>query len=305
MGAFLFRRSLHSLFAMAALIVLVFFMARLTGSPADLFLPIDATLEARAEFAARHGLDRPVLEQFGSFLAGLAQFDLGQSIRKARPALEVVLEAMPVTLALAAVTMTLAITGAILVGSFAAWHPGGVFDRIASMGSLIGASTPDFWLAISAILLFAVTLGWLPTSGMGGPATWVLPIAVLVVRPFGILVQVVRNSMLGALAAPYVKTARAKGIRERPIIFVHALRNAMLPVITVAGDQAAGIINGAVIVETIFGWPGVGKLMIDAIIQRDFAVIQAAIFVTAALIFLMNILIDLAYAALDPRVRQA
>jgi peptide/nickel transport system permease protein len=180
-----------------------------------------------------------------------------------------------------------------------------VFDRIASMGSLIGASTPDFWLAISAILLFAVTLGWLPTSGMGGPATWVLPIAVLVVRPFGILVQVVRNSMLGALAAPYVKTARAKGIRERPIIFVHALRNAMLPVITVAGDQAAGIINGAVIVETIFGWPGVGKLMIDAIIQRDFAVIQAAIFVTAALIFLMNILIDLAYAALDPRVRQA
>ena len=123
------------------------------------------------------------------------------------------------------------------------------------------------------------------------------------IRPFGILVQVVRNSMLGALAAPYVKTARAKGIRERPIIFVHALRNAMLPVVTVAGDQAAGIINGAVIVESIFGWPGVGKLMIDAIIQRDFAVIQAAIFVTATLIFLMNILIDLAYAALDPRVR--
>ncbi len=305
MGAFLFRRSLHSLFALAALIVLVFFMARLTGSPADLFLPIDATLEARAEFAARHGLDRPVIEQFGSFLAGLAQLDLGQSIRKARPALDVVLEAMPVTLALAAVTMTLAIVGSILVGSFAAWHPGGVFDRIASMGSLIGASTPDFWLAISAILLFSVTLGWLPTSGMGGPATWIMPIAVLMIRPFGILVQVVRNSMLGALAAPYVKTARAKGIRERPIIFVHALRNAMLPVVTVAGDQAAGIINGAVIVESIFGWPGVGKLMIDAIIQRDFAVIQAAIFVTATLIFLMNILIDLAYAALDPRVRHA
>jgi peptide/nickel transport system permease protein len=304
-GAFLFRRSLHSLFALAALIVIVFFMARLTGSPADLFLPIDATLEARAEFAARHGLDRPVIEQFGSFLAGLAQLDLGQSIRKARPALDVVLEAMPVTLALAAVTMTLAIVGSILVGSFAAWHPGGVFDRIASMGSLIGASTPDFWLAISAILLFSVTLGWLPTSGMGGPATWIMPIAVLMIRPFGILVQVVRNSMLGALAAPYVKTARAKGIRERPIIFVHALRNAMLPVVTVAGDQAAGIINGAVIVESIFGWPGVGKLMIDAIIQRDFAVIQAAIFVTATLIFLMNILIDLAYAALDPRVRHA
>ena len=148
-------------------------------------------------------------------------------------------------------------------------------------------------------------LGWLPTSGMAGPLTWIMPVAVLVVRPFGILVQVVRNTMLGVLAAPYVKTARAKGIRERPIIFVHALRNAMLPVITVAGDQAAGIINGAVIVETIFGWPGVGKLMIDSIIQRDFAIIQASIFVTASLIFVMNILIDLAYAGLDPRVRHA
>jgi peptide/nickel transport system permease protein len=132
-----------------------------------------------------------------------------------------------------------------------------------------------------------------------------MPIGVLVIRPFGILVQVVRNSMLNALSAPYVKTARAKGISERAIIFVHALRNAMLPVITVAGDQAAGIVNGAVIVETIFGWPGVGKLMIDSIIQRDFAIIQASIFVTATIIFVMNILIDLAYAKLDPRVRQS
>jgi peptide/nickel transport system permease protein len=216
-----------------------------------------------------------------------------------------VLDAIPVTLWLAAVTMVLALGGAILVGSLAARHPGGAFDRIASIASLAGASAPDFWIAISAILLFAVTLGWLPTSGMGGPVTWILPVAVLVIRPFGILVQVVRNTMVGVLSAPYVKTARAKGIRERPIIFVHALRNAMLPVITVAGDQAAGIINGAVIVETIFGWPGVGKLMIDAIIQRDFAIIQASIFVTASLIFVLNILIDLAYAVLDPRVRHA
>lgn len=305
MGAFVVRRALHSLFALVGLIVLVFFLARLTGSPADLYLPIDATVEQRQEFDQRYGFDRPIVVQFGVFLVGLAQGDLGHSIRKDRPALEVVLEAIPVTLWLAAVTMVIAIGGAILVGSLAARHPGGAFDRIASTASLAGASAPDFWLAISAILLFAVVLGWLPTSGMGGPSSWIMPVAVLAVRPFGILVQVVRNTMLGALAAPYVKTARAKGIRERPIIFVHALRNAMLPVITVAGDQAAGIINGAVIVETIFGWPGVGKLMIDAIIQRDFAIIQASIFVTASLIFVMNILIDLAYAGLDPRVRHA
>lgn len=304
MGRYLARRALHSLIALVGLIVLVFFMARLTGSPADLYLPIDATLEARAEFNARHGFDRPIVEQFGSFLVGLSEGDLGHSIRKDRPALEVVLEAIPTTLKLAAVTMLLAVGGAIVVGSLAAYRPGGLFDRVASIGSLAGASAPDFWVAISAILLFSVTLGWLPTSGMGGPPYWIMPIGVLVIRPFGILVQVVRNAMLGALSAPYVKTARAKGIGERAIIFVHALRNAMLPVITVAGDQAAGIINGAVIVETIFGWPGVGKLMIDSIIQRDFAIIQASIFVTATLIFIMNIGIDLAYAKLDPRVRQ-
>ncbi len=304
MSAFILRRGFHSLFALVGLIVLVFFLARLTGSPADLYLPIDATVEQRQEFMQRHGFDRPLIVQFGDFLVGLSDGDLGHSIRKDRPALDVVLEAVPVTLWLAAVTMVLAIGSAILVGSLAARHPGGAFDRIASIASLAGASAPDFWVAISAILLFAVTLGWLPTSGMGGPLTWILPIAVLVIRPFGILVQVVRNTMVGVMSAPYVKTARAKGIGERPIIFVHALRNAMLPVITVAGDQAAGIINGAVIVETIFGWPGVGKLMIDAIVQRDFAIIQASIFVTATLIFVLNIAIDLAYTVLDPRVRE-
>jgi peptide/nickel transport system permease protein len=305
MGAFIARRALHSLFALVGLVILVFFMARLTGSPADLYLPIDATLEQRQEFNQRHGFDQPVVAQFSNFLVGLTQGDLGHSIRKDRPALDVVLEAIPTTLWLAAVTMVLALGGAIIVGALAARHPGGAFDRIASTASLAGASAPDFWLAISAILLFAVTLGWLPTSGMGGPATWIMPVAVLVVRPFGILVQVVRNTMVGVLTAPYIKTARAKGIRERPILFVHALRNAMLPVITVAGDQAAGIVNGAVIVESIFGWPGIGKLMIDSIIQRDFAIIQASIFVTATLIFIMNILLDLAYAGLDPRVRTA
>lgn len=305
MGAFIVRRGLHSLFALVGLVVLVFFLARLTGSPADLYLPIDATAEQRQEFDRRHGFDQPLVAQFGDFLAGLASGDLGHSIRKDRPALDVVLEAIPTTLWLAAVTMVIATAGAIAVGALAARNPGGAFDRIAGTASLAGASAPDFWLAISAILLFAVTLGWLPTSGMGGPSTWIMPVAVLVVRPFGILVQVVRNTMVGVLTAPYIKTARAKGIAERPILFVHALRNAMLPVITVAGDQAAGIVNGAVIVESIFGWPGVGKLMIDSIIQRDFAIIQASIVVTASLIFVMNILIDLAYAGLDPRVRTA
>jgi peptide/nickel transport system permease protein len=303
MGSFIARRSAQSLVALVGLVVAVFFLARLTGDPTNLYLPIDASVEARQEFREKYGFDDPMIVQFGRFLARLATGDLGESIRKSRPALELVLEAMPTTLKLAGITMGLALALAIVIGSLAAYRPGGAFDRIASVVSLLGASAPDFWLAISGIILFAITLGWLPTSGMGPPIYWVMPIAVLLVRPFGLLVQVVRGAMIGALSSPYVKTARAKGVGEERVIFVHALRNSMLAVITVASDQAAGLVNGAVIVETVFGFPGVGKLMIDAIIQRDFALIQASIIVTATAIFILNILVDLAYAMLDPRIR--
>jgi peptide/nickel transport system permease protein len=303
MGSFILRRSTQSLISLAGLVVAVFFLARLTGDPTNLYLPIDASLEARDAFRERYGFDDPLIVQFGRFLGDLAAGNLGESIRQSRPALEVVLEAFPTTLKLAGITMGLALVLAIVIGSLAAYHQGGVFDRVASVISLLGASAPDFWLAISGIILFAVTLGWLPTSGMGPPIYWVLPIAVLLVRPFGLLVQVVRGAMIGALSSPYVKTARAKGVGEERVIFVHALRNSMLPVITVASDLAAGLVNGAVIVETVFGFPGVGKLMIDAIIQRDFALIQASIIVTAAAIFILNILVDIAYAMLDPRIR--
>jgi peptide/nickel transport system permease protein len=148
-----------------------------------------------------------------------------------------------------------------------------------------------------------VHLGWVPTSGTGTLWHWILPVSVLFIRPFGLILQVVRGAMITALNSAYVKTARAKGVRNRPIIFVHGLRNALLPVITVIGDQTTGILNGAVVVETIFGFPGVGKLMIDSILQRDFAVVLAAIMVTAVAIFLMNLVIDILYAVLDPRIR--
>ncbi len=285
------------------LIVMVFFLSRLTGDPTQLYLPVDASLEAREKFRELHGLNDPLMVQFGRYVVDLAQLDFGDSIRKARPALDVVLEAFKWTLALALITMALVTVAAIVVGSLAAFRVGGLFDRVATFFSLIGASAPDFWIAIVAIVLFSVNLGWLPTSGTGTIWHWILPISVLFIRPFGLILQVVRGAMITALSSAYVKTARAKGVRPRPVIFVHALRNGMLPVITVIGDQAAGMLNGAVVVETIFGFPGVGKLMIDSILQRDFAVVLAAIMVTAIAIFLMNILIDIAYAVLDPRIR--
>jgi peptide/nickel transport system permease protein len=303
MGAFLAKRAVASAISLVGLIVLVFFLSRLTGDPTALYLPLDASLEAREQFRELHGLNEPLLVQFFHYIGDLVRFDFGMSIRRNAPALQVVLQAFTWTLWLAFITMTLVTVLAIVVGSLAAFKVGGAFDRIATFFSLIGASAPDFWIAIVAIVLFSVHLGWLPTSGTGTPWHWILPVAVLFIRPFGLILQVVRGSMISALSSAYVKTARAKGVRNRPIIFVHALRNAMLPVITVIGDQAASILNGAVIVETIFGFPGIGKLMIDAVFARDFPVVQASIMVTAVAIFIMFILIDLAYAALDPRIR--
>lgn len=303
MQGFLTKRAVSSAVSLLLLTIAVFFLSRLTGDPTDLYLPIDASQEARDNFRALHGLDQPLIVQFYHYVVDLLRLDFGDSIRRARPALDVVVEAFAWTLQLAVITMAIVSGAAITLGSLAAFNVGGVFDRLATFFSLIGASAPDFWIAIVAIVVFSVGLGWLPTSGTGSVWHWILPVSVLFIRPFGLILQVVRGSMISALGSAYVKTARAKGVAPRTTIFVHALRNAMLPVITVIGDQAAALLNGAVVVETIFGFPGVGKLMIDSILQRDFSVVLASIMVTAFAIFLMNILIDLAYAILDPRIR--
>ena len=303
MGSYVRTRMLYSAVSMAGLIVLVFFLARLTGNPVDLYLPIDTPVEVRNAFSRANGFDDPLLVQFGSFLSDLLRLDFGDSLRQQRPVLDLVLEAFPTTLALAAGAMTVALSIAIIIGSLAARKPNGVLDRFVNFISLAGASLPNFWVALVSVLVFAVWLRWLPTSGPGGISHWILPIAVLAIRPCGLIAQVVRGSMISALSSAYVKTARAKGVRTRSIVFVHALRNAMLPIITVAGDQAAGMINGAVVVEVIFGLPGIGKLMIDAIQYRDFALIQGGVIVTAAAIFALNVLIDGAYAVLDPRIK--
>ncbi|AXE90862.1 ABC transporter permease [Streptomyces sp. Go-475] len=298
------RRAVSSVIPLLFVVLGVFFLARLTGDPANLYLPLSATPEMRAEFAARNGLDDPLITQFGDYLAQVAHLDFGESLRTAQPAGEAVLRAFPATLQLAGWTMLPALAGAVLIGSLAAYRPNSATDRIATFLSSTAASVPDFWIAIMGVLVFAVTLGWLPTSGTSGAAAWVLPVATLLIRPFGVLVQVVRGAMVSALSAPYVKVARGKGASEVRVVFGHALRNAAAPALTVAGDLAVGLVNGAVVVETIFGWPGIGKLMIDSVLQRDFAVLQAAVLVTALAIFALNILVDLCHALLDPRVRQ-
>jgi peptide/nickel transport system permease protein len=303
MGEFLLRRMVQSIIAMASLIVLVFFLSRLTGDPALLYLPENATREVVEQFREIHGFNDPVYVQFARYVAGIAQLDFGMSIRRDMPAMDAVFLAFPWTLRLAGVTLVLAMLVAMTIGPLAGYKPGSIFDRFASVLSLMAASTPDFWIAIIGILVLAVELGWLPTSGTGGAEYWVLPVGVLMFKITGVTTQVVRGSVISTLAAPYIKAARAKGMQEERVLFIHALRNSVIAAVTVAGDQTRGLINGAVIVETVFGWPGVGKLMIEAITQRDFAVLQAAVLVTAAAIFLLNLLVDISYAYLDPRIR--
>jgi peptide/nickel transport system permease protein len=301
--AYFLRRAGYAVLALAGLMVAVFFLVRLTGDPVNLYLPVDASAAARDAMRVRLGLDQPVWSQFLDWGAQMLRFDFGTSLWRNRPALEVVLEALPNTLALGAIALAIAFVLAVIAGSLAALRPGAALDRVVNLVSQAAASVPDFWLGLMGILVFAVTLRLLPTSGFGGPIYWVLPVACLFARPFGTLVQIVRGSMIEALNASFVRTARAKGAREGRVTFVHALRTALLPAITVTGDLAAQFAGGGGVVEVVFGFPGIGKLLIDGILKRDFALVQASIFCVAIVIFLINILVDLLYAAIDPRVR--
>ncbi|WP_299055881.1 ABC transporter permease [uncultured Nocardioides sp.] len=305
MLTFLRKRALTSLLPLLLVLLGVFVLARLTGNPASLYLPESATPAQRAAFTERNGFDDPIWRQLLDYLGGVLQFDFGTSLRTGEAASTMALRAFPATLQLAAATMIIAIVLAVVIGSWAAYRPNSIADRISSFLSMTAASVPDFWIAIMGIYLFAVVLGVLPTSGTNaGALSWILPVATLAIRPVGVLTQVVRGAMVSALSAPYVRLARSTGAGDVRVVTHQALRNAAAPALTVAGDLTVGLVNGAVVVETIFGWPGIGKLMIDSIVGRDFAVLQAAVLLTAISIFVLNVLIDLGYALLDARVRE-
>lgn len=300
---FLSVRLTTSLIALLGVMVMVFFLARLTGSPAALYLPVDATEAMVEAFNRQNGLDQPLFVQFSNFVANAARLDFGQSIAQQRPAAVAAISAMPQTILLAAIAMGLTLLLAIPLGTFAALRPNSAVDRGITTFSLFVASIPDFWFALVCVLIFSVNLGWLPTSGQGSLLSWILPVATVMLHPVGVITQVVRGAMLETLNAGYVQNARARGYSWKRLAFRHALRNAALPIITVAGDRAGGMVNGAVIVSAVFAWPGIGQVLVDAVYNRDFAVIQAGVFVVGIAVILLNILVDLIYAAADPRIR--
>jgi peptide/nickel transport system permease protein len=273
------------------------------GDPARLMLRPEATEEQVQAVRDRLGLNEPLAVQFRDFATGIAQGDFGDSLWQQVPALPIVLDRLPRTLYLTAATLLLAVPLAVLLGLVSAVRPGSVVDRLATVIALAGVSTADFWLGLMLILLFAVQLDWLPTSGFGGVEYVILPALALSVRPLGRISQVVRSSMVDQLGQGYVATARAKGLRERIVITRHALKNAAIPIVTMIGDDAASLLNGAVVIETVFGWPGLGLLLIQAIERRDMPLIVASVFVIALLIITINLIIDISYMLIDPRIR--
>lgn len=303
MWTFLRRRLATSAITVVGVVVVVFFLARMTGSPASLYLPESATQEQIDEFNRLNGLDKPILGQFWDFLTGAVRLDFGDSIWKQRPALDVALEAVPPTVALAGIALALALIIALVLGAVAAQYRFRMADRIISVVTLTISSIPDFWFALVGILIFAVQMGVLPTSGYATPSAWVLPIATVMLAPVGVLTQVVRGAMIDALGAGFIQSARARGFSKARLVVRHALRNASLPIVSVTGDRAAGMVNGSIIVGSIFAFPGFGVVIMGAVLNRDFAVIQAAVFVVGIGVIIVNLLVDLLYALIDPRVR--
>ncbi|MCW1966897.1 MAG: ABC transporter permease [Anaerolineae bacterium] len=302
--SYLLRRLIFSVFTLFGVALTVFLLLRLLpGDPARTLAGPIATQEqveaARVEF----GLDRPLPEQFLRFVGGLFRGDLGTSNISKRPVSEDIAARLPYSARIALVTVTLTAVVGITLGVLAAIKPYSWLDQLISIGTLVGISMPSYWLGIMLIIVFAVNLKWLPASGAERPESVILPALTLTLVFMAIIVRMTRASMMETLRENYVRTARAKGLAERLVIIKHALRNALIPVITVLMLQMGALTGGAVLIETIFGWPGIGLMISEAINAQDFPTVQGAVMVIAVVIIGINFITDLLYTLLDPRIR--
>jgi ABC-type dipeptide/oligopeptide/nickel transport system permease component len=303
MSAYVLRRVLYALFVLWGALTIIFVAIRIVpGDPAAMMLGASATQEDVLELRGRLGLEDSMPRQYVTFLGDVAQFDFGRSLWLNRPVTTSVTERISATARLAGAAMLLALAVSFPLGVIAALRPRSLLDRFVSIISLIGQSVPGFWLGIMLILIFARQLRWLPSSGSDGFKNLILPSITLAMPLIGILTRLIRSGLLDVLYEDYIRTARAKGLSQRTVLTRHAMRNMLIPVVTVIGLQMGNLLGGAVIVETVFSWPGIGRLLVDAIFHRDYPLVQAAIlFITASFIFI-NLLVDISYVYLDPRV---
>lgn len=308
MPRYVLKRLLSALMVLWAVVTLVFITGRFVGDPAGLILGAEADLGRIEALKSELGLDRPMLEQYLVFLQGALQADFGVSFWQNAPAVDLVMERLPATLYLAAISITVAVPLGILAGVLAAWRPNSVIDKVTSATALATASVVEFWLALMLILLIAVQAGWVPTSGFGGFGSeglqyLLLPVIVLALRPLGRIAQVTRSSMIDELGKPYITALRARGFRDSRLLFRHSLRNSLIPVVTLVGDELISMVGGLVVLESIFAWPGIGQLTVLSIQRRDLPTIEAVVFVVSVMVVLINLVVDLAYAYLNPRIR--
>ncbi len=303
MKAYLLRRGWQSILVLFGVSIVVFLILHITGDPAGLLLPPDATAEDLARFRAAMGFDDPMAVQYLRFLRGALQGDFGRSLRHDEPAMHLVLERLPATFELAGAGLLIALCLAIPAGIVSAVRRNTLVDYVATVLALLGQAMPTFWLGIMLILVFSVRLHWLPSSGRGGLEHLVLPAVTLGLFTTARITRLTRSGMLEVLGQDYIRTARAKGVSEPPVVWKHALKNASIPIVTIVGIELGTLLGGSVITETIFAWPGVGRLSVQAIFNRDFPVVQAAVFLLATTFVLLNFLVDVAYTYLDPRIR--
>ncbi len=306
MRNYMIRRLGHSVFIVMGLMALLFFAVNVLGDPVELLAGDDATQEVIDAMRAKYGLDRPMYVRLGDFFFNFLTGDFDRSIRHHIEARTLVWDRLPNTAALAAVAWAIGMLG-IPLGMLAARRPRGMMDRTVNVLSFAVISVPDFWLALMLILIVAVQFDLLPTSGYVGlgPSGWkyiMLPAIGLSPRVLGRNAQITRATMIDELGKQYVATARSKGLAENTVLYTHVLKNAAISIVTLMGDELAGFMNGATITETIFAWPGLGKLLIDAINARDLPVVTATVFVVALMVMVINLAVDLVYTWLDPRI---
>lgn len=303
MTKYIATRLIHAAIVVFLALTAVFFMVRLTGDPVLLFMPMDTSPKDVAEFREKLGFNDPLQVQYARFIGNALRGDFGESLRQQRPAAEMVLERLPATLELGLAAMIVSLLVGIPLGMLSATHRGSVLDKLGTLLAVIGQAVPGFWLGLLLILLFSVWLHWLPTGGRGGWQNLIMPAVTLGAFNFARYARLTRSTLLDVQGQDYIRTAHAKGLRSAAVMWRHALKNAAIPIITVTGLQVGRVLGGAVIVEQIFAWPGLGRTTIQALLNRDFPVVMAAVMAFAVLYTITNLLTDLAYGWANPQVR--
>ena len=301
---FIIKRVLMLIPVIIGVSLIVFLLMKLTpGDPAQIMLGPQASHDSIMQLREQMGLNRPLILQYLEFIKGIFTFNFGTSIQDGQPVFSEIMAHFPATVELTLAAMIVALAIGIPVGIISSTRQYSFFDNASTLGALVGFSMPNFWLSMMLILVFAVNLGWLPVSGYGGILFLILPAISLGTQTTAVFARMTRSSMLEVLSQDYIRTARAKGLKERAVVYKHALRNAFIPIITVVGLQVGALLEGAILTEMVFSWPGIGRFMIDAIRAKDFTVVQGSVVFVACVFVFVNLLVDILYAYIDPRIK--